>query len=172
MDKFIPDMYYKSIYDINYKKLLNMNIKCIAFDLDNTVASYKEDVPSVEVKELFNLLSDDFKIILFSNASKKRLTPFKEILNVDSSYSTRKPLKKKYLKIMRIYRLKPEEIAFVGDQLITDIYGANKVGGISILVNPIGTYEPINTKFNRFFERFIYKKFSKKGVLKKGAYYE
>ena len=172
MDKFIPDMYYKSIYDINYKKLLKMNIKCIAFDLDNTVASYKEDVPSVEVKELFNLLSDDFKIILFSNASKKRLTPFKEILNVDSSYSTRKPLKKKYLKIMRIYRLKPEEIAFVGDQLITDIYGANKVGGISILVNPIGTYEPITTKINRFFERFIYKKFSKKGVLKKGAYYE
>ena len=127
MDKFIPDMYYKSIYDINYKKLLKMNIKCIAFDLDNTVASYKEDVPSVEVKELFNLLSDDFKIILFSNASKKRLTPFKEILNVDSSYSTRKPLKKKYLKIMRIYRLKPEEIAFVGDQLITDIYGANNI---------------------------------------------
>ena len=65
MDKFVPDMYYKSIYDINYKKLLKMNIKCIAFDLDNTVASYKEDVPSTEVKELFNLLSDDFKIILF-----------------------------------------------------------------------------------------------------------
>ena len=41
MDKFIPDMYYKSIYDINYKKLLKMNIKCIVFDLDNTVASYR-----------------------------------------------------------------------------------------------------------------------------------
>ena len=44
MDKFIPDMYYKSIFDINYKKLKKMKIKCIAFDLDNTLASYKEDV--------------------------------------------------------------------------------------------------------------------------------
>lgn len=172
MDSFIPDMYYKSVFDINYKKLKNMKIKCIAFDLDNTLASYKEDVPGRDIKELLNMLSDDFKIILFSNGTKKRLTPFKEILNLDTSYSSRKPFKKKYLKVMRIYKFKPEQIAFVGDQLITDILGANRVGSISILVNPVGAYEPITTKINRFFEKFILKRLAKTGVLKKGAYYE
>ena len=140
MDNFIPDMYYKSVFDINYKKLKNMKIKCIAFDLDNTLASYKEDVPGRDIKELLNMLSDDFKIILFSNGTKKRLTPFKEILNLDTSYSSRKPFKKKNLIVMRIYKFKQEQIAFVGDQLITDILGANRVGSISILVNPVGAY--------------------------------
>ena len=172
MDKFIPDMYYKSIFDINYKKLKKMKIKCIAFDLDNTLASYKEDVPSKDIKELLPIISDDFKVIIFSNATKKRLTPFKEILNLDTSYSSRKPFLKKYKKIMRIYKLNPEEIAFVGDQLITDILGANRNESISILVNPIGAFEPLGTKINRFFEKFIYKKLNKTGVLNKGVYYE
>ena len=170
MDKFIPDMYYKSIFDINYKKLKKMKIKCIAFDLDNTLASYKEDVPSDEIKELLSIISDDFKVIIFSNASKKRLTPFKEILNLDTSYLSRKPFLKKYKKVMRIYKLKSEEIAFVGDQLITDNFGANR--NESVLVNPIGAFEPFGTKINRFFEKFIYKKLGKTGVLKKGVYYE
>lgn len=172
MSKFVPDMYQKSIYDINYKKLKKMKIKCIAFDLDNTVAPYTEDVPSNEVKELFNLLTDDFKVIIFSNASKKRVTPFKEILNIDSAYRSCKPFQKKYQKIMRIYHFKPEDIAFVGDQIITDIYGANKNGSLSILVNPIGTFEPITTKINRFFEKRILKSYKKKGILEKGAYYD
>ncbi len=75
-----------------------MKIKCIAFDLDNTLASYKEDVPSKDIKELLSIISDDFKVIIFSNATKKRLTPFKEILNLDTSYSSRKPFLKKYKK--------------------------------------------------------------------------
>ena len=36
MDKFFPDIYQKSIYDINYKKLKKVGIKCLLFDLDNT----------------------------------------------------------------------------------------------------------------------------------------
>ena len=69
-------------------------------------------------------------------------------------------------------KLNPEEIAFVGDQLITDILGANRNESISILVNPIGAFEPLGTKINRFFEKFIYKKLNKTGVLNKGVYYE
>ena len=76
-----------------------MKIKCIAFDLDNTLASYKEDVPSKDIKELLSIISDDFKVIIFSNATKKRLTPFKEILNLDTSYSSRKPFLKNIKKL-------------------------------------------------------------------------
>lgn len=172
MEIFIPDMYVQSIYKINYKKLKKQNIKCLLFDLDNTLCPYTESVPSSDVKELFHALENDFKVIIFSNSGKKRLRPFKEILNVDVAYSSHKPFKKKYLKIMRIYGFKPEEIACIGDQLMTDIWGANKRGCFSILVNSIGTKEPIWTRFNRFFEGIILKKFAKKGILEKGVYYE
>lgn len=172
MEKFIPDIYAQSIYKIDYKKLKKRKIKCLLFDLDNTLVPYTESVPSSDVKELFNYLENDFKVIIFSNSNKKRLRPFKDILNVDVAYSSRKPFKKKYLKIMRLYDFKPEEIACIGDQLMTDIQGANKRGCLSILVNPIGTKEPIWTRFNRFFERIILKKLAKKGILEKGVYYE
>lgn len=172
MQNFIPDIYQKSIYDIDYQKLKKKGIKCILFDLDNTLVPVNVDIPSKKVKELFSILEKDFKIIIFSNSGKTRLIPFKEGLNVDTSASSHKPFKKKYLKIMHIYNFKYHEIAAIGDQLLTDIYGANKVGITSILINPIGDYEKICTKINRFFEGFIYRNLKKKGLFNKGEYYE
>ncbi len=172
MSLIIPDMYKESIFKINYKKLKEMNIKCLLFDLDNTIASYQKDKPEKKVKELMAILGEDFKIIILSNGKKGRVRPFKEALNIDSAHSSKKPLKMKYKKIMSMYKFKPNEIACIGDQILTDVLGANRIGALSILVNPTGAFEPFTTKFNRFFERIILKKLNKKGVLIKGEYYE
>ena len=93
-------------------------------------------------------------------------------LNVDSSQSSRKPFKRKYKKILEVYKFSEDEIACIGDQLITDIYGANNMGFTSILVNRIATFEPIGTKINRFFEKFIYHRLARKKLLVKGEYYD
>ena len=172
MDIFIPDVYQKSIYDINYKKLKKSGIKCILFDLDNTLVPFTMKEPTKQVKDLFAKLSSDFKIIIMSNSGKNRLRPFKQILNVDVAYSSRKPLKAKYKKILEIYNYKPEQIAAIGDQLMTDVFGANRMGMTSIFVNRIGPVEPITTKFNPIWERKLIKKFNKKGFLSQGEYYD
>ena len=172
MQNFIPDIYQKNIYDIDYKKLKEQGIRCLLFDLDNTLVPVKEDLPTKKVKDLFLHLEKDFKVIIISNSNRKRLTPFKEGLNVDVAFSAKKPLKKKYLKIMDMYKFKEYEIAAIGDQLLTDIQGANRVGITSILINPIGDYEKFGTRINRFIERFIYKKLKRKNILVKGTYYE
>lgn len=172
MSLFIPDMYKESVYTINYKKLKEMNIKCLLFDLDNTLASYTVDVPDKKLKELINMLEEDFKVMILSNGSKKRVRPFKEGLNLDSSHSSKKPLKTKYKKIMNMYKYSNNEIACIGDQILTDVLGANRIGAISILVNKTGMYETFNTKINRFFEGMILKKFNKNGILIKGEYYD
>ncbi len=172
MENFIPDIYQKNIYDIDYQKLKKQGIKCLLFDLDNTLVPVKESVPSENVKDLFMYLEKNFKVIILSNSGKKRLIPFKEGLNVDVAASAHKPSKKKYLKIMNLYKFKEYEIAAIGDQLLTDIYGANRVGVTSILINPIGDYEKIWTKVNRFIEKFIYRKLKKKNILVKGSYYD
>ena len=78
----------------------------------------------------------------------------------------------KYKKIMKLYNFKDTEIAAIGDQLVTDIFGANRNNITSILVNPIGETEPITTRFNRRIERQIYKSLLKKGILEKGKYYD
>ena len=106
MDKFIPDMYQKSIYHIDYDKLYEDGIRCLLFDLDNTCVPYKDREPNKKLKELFDNLRDDgFKVIIFSNASKKRISPFKKYLNVDCSASSRKPFSGKFLKIMKLFQL-------------------------------------------------------------------
>mgnify|MGYP001065342223 CR=1 FL=1 len=172
MENFIPDIYQKNIYDIDYHKLKKRGIKCLLFDLDNTLVPVKTDTPTKKVKELFHFIETDFKVIIISNSNRKRLIPFKEGLNVDVAASAHKPFKKKYLKIMATYKFKEHEIAAIGDQLLTDIYGANKIGITSILISPIGEYEKFGTKINRFFEKFLYRRLKRKNILIKGEFYD
>ena len=164
MDLFIPDIYAQSIYNINYKRLKKNGIKCLLFDLDNTIVPYSTNEPDRNIKELFATLGRDFKLIIISNNGKDRLRPFKEKLNIDVAYSARKPFKKKYKKILNIYKYDISEIACIGDQILTDILGANRMGFTSILVNQIAKNEPIWTKFNRFWERKILKKLAKNDI--------
>lgn len=173
LDKLVPDKYFKSIYDINYESLKKSGIKCIIFGLKNTLVPDSVKSPTKKVKDLFEDLKDmGFKLIIMSNNSKKDVTPFKELLCVDSCFRAHKPMKNKYKKIKKIYEFDSNEIACVGDQLFFDILGANRMRFTSILVNPISLDEFAVTKFNRKVENFIISKLIKKDLFERGRYYE
>lgn len=173
IELFKPDMYMKDIYSINYDKLQNFGIKCILFDLDNTLVPSFKNKPTRKVKDLIEKLKDmGFNVIIFSNSNKKRLTPFKNVLEVDCSYSSKKPFSKKFKKVLKEYKYNQSEVAIVGDQIVTDIYGGNRVGIFTILIKPINDKELIFTKFNRIIEKKIIKKLERRNIFKKGEYYE
>ena len=173
MDNFIPDMYQKSIYHINYDKLKDDGIKCLLFDLDNTCVPFKDKEPNKKLIDLFERLKDmDFKVIIFSNATKKRITPFKNGLNVDCSASSKKPNTNKLMKVIKMFGYDLSEVVLIGDQLFTDILCGNMAGIKTVLVNPMSKDDLLFTKFFRYFERKKFKKFAKKGILVKGKYYE
>ena len=173
MDIFRPDIYRQSIYDIDYKKLKEQGIKCLIFDLDNTLVPIDEDVPNKNLKEfIFHLEEMGFRVAIVSNSSKNRVCPFKEQLNVDSSFHSCKPFKKKFKKILKLYKLNIYEVILVGDQLLTDILGANRMGFTSILVNQVGKKDYFWTSINRKIEKYIYKYLEKNKLLKRGVYYE
>lgn len=173
MDLFVPDMYMQSIYTINYKKLKKRGIKCLLFDLNNTIASYEEDYPDNNLRELMFELEKDFKVIIVSNSGKNRLRPFKEKLNLDTSYRSNKPFSKKFKKIMNLYGFKDTEIAMIGDSLLFDIYGGNKMNFTTILVNSKSTEEPFYMSIIRHYENKVIKKLNKRGYeLVKGKYHE
>ena len=172
-DKFVPDMYTKSIYTIDYKALKKKKIKCLIFDLNNTLAPLTSKVPNKKLIDLFEDLKDmKFKVYIVSNSTRKRVEPFKNNLCVDSAYLSMKPSLKKYKKIYSINKFKDNEIACIGDELITDIWTANRMNFVSILVNPIGTKEYVSTKIGRYFENFIIEKLTNKKLFRKGKYYE
>ena len=99
MDKYVPDIYQKDIYTINYDQLYARGIRCLLFDLDNTLVPIDVKTPPKEVKDLFDSLkAKGFKIILFSNSLKKRLRPFKNGLEVDCCPMACKPHPRKLLR--------------------------------------------------------------------------
>lgn len=174
MNNFIPDMYQKSIYHIDYDKLLDDGIKCLLFDLDNTCVPFKDKEPNKKLIDLFETLKDmDFKIIIFSNATRKRIKPFKTVLNVDCLATAGKPRKKSFLKILKLFNYELSDVAIIGDQLYKDILGGNRVGIKTILVNPMSNDDMIFTKLIfRPLEKKMYKKLASKKILIKGKYYE
>ncbi len=173
LEKCIPNIYQKSIYTIDYKKLKKAGIKCILFDVDNTLVPVDIKKPPKKVKDLIEKLKEmGFIIALLSNATKDRLKVFKDYLEVDCAAFAMKPLSYKYHKIMKEYKLLENEIASVGDQLLTDILGGNKVGITTILVNPISLRDKLITKINRGIEKIIMNKASKKQLFYKGQYYD
>ena len=173
MNYFYPDVYSQSIYTINYNKLLDKGIKYLLFDLDNTCIPYIEKKPNKELKEHFDKLMDmGFKVIIFSNSPKERLEPFKRYLNVDCCARAGKPKKNKFLKVLKTYNANITNVAIIGDQLVTDIYGGNKVGITTILVNPMSNIDMPFTKIYRFIEKRKINSMRKKGLFEIGEYYD
>ena len=172
-DKFYPDIYAKDIFSIDYEMLKTRKIKCLLFDLDNTLATINETTPAPKVKELVNYLEGlKFKVIIMTNSSKRRALPFKEHLNVDTAYRSMKPLKGKFKKILKIYHYKVSEIAMIGDQILTDVYGANRMGITSIFINKRAASDFVWSKLGRKVEEFILNYFHKKDMWTKGKYYD
>ncbi len=165
-----PQMYYKDIYHINYNLLKKKKIKYLIFDLDNTIADCKTNKPSKEMITLFKKLQKDgFTTYIMSNAFKKRVNTFANYLNTKYYYLSLKPLKITFKRLINENNLKIQEIAMIGDEIYTDIKGANKIGILSILVDRLTKHDYFLTKISRIRENNLFKKTN---IIKRGEYYE
>lgn len=172
MNKYIPKIYKKSILDIDYKDIKKKNIKCLMFDLDNTLLEVDEEIPKKEICDLIKKLKKDFKIIIISNnTSKKRLSIAAEKLDVDFVKFALKPLNKGFNQVKKKYNFEKEEMCIIGDQIITDVMGGNRYGVYTVLVDPLSEKELKVTGINRLLEGRILKRLAKDKVLERGEYY-
>ena len=167
-----PDIYQKSIFNIDYKKLKEKGITCLIFDLDNTLALIDEKVCPSKVKELVKKLKKDFKVIIISNNVYKRIKPYKDELEIDAISFAMKPLSVGLSKIRRRYHLKKNEMMMIGDQLVTDVLSGKLYGINTTLVEPLGKKDLKITGLNRMIENSIINKYEKKEIFKRGSFYE
>lgn len=173
MEKYIPDIYAKSVYDINYDNLVSRGIKCVLFDLDNTLLPPRaKEVSKKLVDFIKQVKKTDIRFIIYSNSRKKRVMDIANRLNLEYFYFVRKPYRGKFDKIIKKHEYNQSEIAVIGDQLLTDILFANKMGVTAILVNPLSVNDKFFTRFNRRREKKIFKKLYQNNLFVKGKYYE
>lgn len=173
MSIYKADMYAKTIEQVNYKKLKDKGIKALIFDLDNTLAYIDNDEPSEKVKKLIKKLKRDFDIyILSNNFNKKRVSYFSNAIGVDYVYAAIKPSSFGIKKIQKKKNYEKAEMAIIGDQIMTDVLAGNRYGILTVLVETLAVKDLKITALNRMIERRKIKMLEKKGLFKKGKYYD
>ncbi len=170
--KYLPDIYKKNIFEINYNKLKKKDIKCLIFDLDNTLALIDSIKVEDKVKELITKLKKDFLVVIVSNSPKKRVSKFGEDLEIDYYPFALKPSIRTLKKIKSKYNLESKSIAIIGDQFITDMGYGYKGNITKIFVDPLAVKDLKITNINRYLEDKIMTRYSNSNIFKKGKYYE
>jgi len=123
-----------SVFSIDYEKLYEKGYQAIIFDIDNTLVHHGED-STTEVDELFQEIHKiGFKTLLLTDNDEERTTRF--IRKIDTLYvcDAQKPKPFGYLKALDMLDVKKERAIVIGDQILRDIYGANRCGIANILV--------------------------------------
>lgn len=163
---FIPKAYVNAIEDIDFETLYFEGKRVLLIDLDNTLIPYDKTLPNKKLVVFFaNLKTIGFEVVLISNNNRKRVRTFAHALKVPYVSSAKKPLKCGLKKALRTtdHFYQDEAVCIIGDQLMTDVFAASRMGLDAILVNPIKKKsEKWYTKFNRNIERNMLNKIKKK----------
>lgn len=156
-----PDYYVKRVQDIDLDFLLEKGIKLIIFDIDNTLASHNGREPAKGIKEWIDkIINRGFLCCLVSNNNKKRVCDFNKHFSFYTVHRAMKPLRRGFLKAAKHMNVKPHEACVVGDQIFSDILGANLAGMMSILVDRISNNgEGKFIHFKRWLEKYLLHKY-------------
>lgn len=153
--RWYPRAYAGDVFSIDYQKLYRKGYRGILFDVDNTLVHHGDD-STPQIDALFRHIQDlGLKTVLLSNNDSARLERF--LRNIDSPYvaDANKPELEGYQKALDLLGISAKEAVCVGDQLFTDICGANRCGIDSILVHYITVHEKEKIGIRRHIEKCI-----------------
>ena len=157
-----PKLYLNNVKEINISILNKYKLKGLILDIDNTLIDYNKNLLEGAEKWAENLKQQGIKLCILSNSNhKNKVENVAKKLNIPYIYFAQKPLKKGFNKAKEILKLEPNEIGVVGDQILTDVVGANKSNMFPILVKPIDEKDIFITKIKRPVEQIIINKYLK-----------
>ena len=133
-----PNYRVGKLLEIPLSFLKENGIQGLILDVDNTLTSHNNPEPEEKaVRWLEDMRLAGIALIIVSNNTKERVTPFAKRLGLPFVAWGKKPLTSGIRKACRRMGLAPSQVGVVGDQIFTDIWGANRSGCVSILVEPI-----------------------------------
>jgi len=162
--KLYPKLYLKSVKEITYEILEENNIKGLILDVDNTLIDYYKNMPDGVEEWCKELQNKNIKFCIASNSNERRkVEGVAEKLGIPFIFFAQKPFKRGLNRARNIMGLNDKETAVVGDQIFTDVLGANRCNMFSILVEPINAEKDFFiTQIKRGIEGKIIKNYTKK----------
>lgn len=153
--KLYPTKYLDSSYSIDYEQLYRSGIRGLIYDIDNTLVEHGMPATERAIKLFERLRSIGFDTCLISNNKEPRVKPFADAVGSKYVYDAHKPSRKNYIRAMELMGTDTGNTYFIGDQIFTDVYGANRAGIPSILVKPIHPKEEIQIVLKRKLEKIV-----------------
>ena len=149
-DNLTPTRRFKSFSEITPEFLYSEGIKGLLCDIDDTFVPHNYPFPTKEVLEWAKSLADaGIRICLISNNKYKRVRPFAKELSCPFFTTANKPSTKVLYKALAVLNMEKSEVAFLGDQVYTDIKCGNRFGIPTYKVEPVGNNAPIWVKIKR-----------------------
>lgn len=138
MSLFFPTLYRRRITDVTAEDLHRFGAKVVLLDVDNTLTTHDAPDLTDEVKEwLAQRQAEGFALLIVSNNSAERVAPFAEKIGLPYYAHARKPLPFGFRAAARQAGVHRKQCVVIGDQIFTDMLGANLAGIPSILLEPI-----------------------------------
>ncbi len=159
--KLYPYYTASSTYAVDFKELYSKGFRGLIFDIDNTLVGHNAPADERCIAFFKELHAAGFKTMLLSNNDEARVKPFAELNETDYIFLAHKPSVKGYIEAMERMGTDADTTLFVGDQIFTDIWGANKSGIRSLMVGKVAKYEEFQIVLKRILEKpilFCYKK--------------
>ncbi len=154
MGKLTPNYRFRSIYDITPAFVHSLSLRGLILDIDNTLVFYGVHKATEENRAwIRGMEAEGIKIAFVSNGYKERVTEYNEEFGYHCSYKSGKPAATSFIKAADIMGVIPRDMAVVGDQIFTDIWGGNNAGMTTILVDPIEKEPWLSFKIKRFIEK-------------------
>lgn len=155
LEMLYPNEYVDSTYRIDFGQLFRDGYRGVIFDIDNTLVPH--GAPSDEQSDaLFAALHKmGWKTTVLSNNKEPRVKMFADQAGTEYIHKAGKPKTAGYLKAMERMGTDRGNTLFVGDQIFTDIWGANRAGIRTILVKPIHPKEEIQIVLKRYLEKIV-----------------
>lgn len=138
MLSFLPNYIFEKITEISPVFLRERSVRLLLMDFDNTMLPYTTDEPKPELlKWIQELQKAGITLCIVSNSKKQRVPKFSEKYGVPCVTHAGKPGTKGIMEAMERFGANQSETALVGDQIFTDVLGANRGEITSIIVRSI-----------------------------------
>lgn len=160
MKFLLPRFMFDRIEDIPLDFMKKIGVKAAILDIDNTLVEPHTPVADKRAVEFVRKLeAEGFKVCIVSNNIYERAKKFADSIPVPFVCDKNKPNKKPFLMALDILKVEAKTVMVVGDQLLTDVWGANRMGMVPVLVKPVCDKEGKFVKFKRIIEKMVLKGF-------------
>jgi len=159
---FYPDLHLDSAYSVDYEGLFEKGYRGLIFDIDNTLVEHGAPANEKAMALFERLKAIGYKCVLLSNNKEPRVKSFNDQVQVQYIFKAGKPKPAGYRKAMEMIGCDESNTVFIGDQIFTDVMGANLAGIYTILTMPIDPKEEIQIVLKRYLEKPIIASFDRK----------